>query len=71
MSKLITREAPARAPASAAPTTPPAGPERRLSFARYSPAETRPPALVMTWRVASSGSATPTRSRYSPITGPR
>ena len=33
MSKAISREKPERRPARAAPTTPPAGPERRQSLA--------------------------------------
>ncbi len=50
MSKAITRGKPERRPARAAPTTPPAGPERRPSLARKASARTNPPALVIMWR---------------------
>jgi hypothetical protein len=62
MSKAITRASPERRPASAAPTTPPAGPESKLSLGWKLPARTSPPALVITWS-EPAGSAEETRSR--------
>ena len=70
MSKLITRSYPAPRPTRAAPATPPAGPESRLSLAWKEPLRSSPPALVIT--CSRSPSRPPcTRSRYPPTTGPR
>ncbi len=47
MSKPRIPEKPAARPAAAAPTTPPAGPDRRVSLARSeAPAGKSPPALL-------------------------
>ncbi len=70
MSKAMTRVSPLRRPAATAPTTPPAGPDSRLSLGWNSEAPTSPPALVIRWSMPDP-SGRRTRSRYSSMTSAR